>query len=606
MFKRIAFVLAFILIWFQGYTQISVIPQPTEVTLQSKVDSFSITPKTVLVINNSSLQPSVDFFNLYLQEVSGFTLKVSTRETGDNSIFLTSQNNIHGESGSYTLDVTKKGVTITGKDGSGVFYGMQTLLQLLPVKKASVLNIPLVKVNDSPRYQYRGMMLDVSRHFFPVEFVKKFIDYLALHKINYFHWHLTEDQGWRIEIKKYPKLTQVGAYRDGTIIGHYPGTGNDGKRYGGYYTQKQVKGIVAYADKRYITVVPEIEMPGHSSAALAAYPYLGCTGGPYQVRQTWGVSKDVYCAGNDSVFVFLENVLDEVTALFPSKYIHIGGDESPKDRWKVCPKCKKRISNQNLKDEHELQSYFIQRIEKHLNSKGRTLIGWDEILEGGLAPNAVVMSWRGEKGGIEATKQKHPVIMTPSSHLYFDQFQGKRSVEPLAIGGYLTLEKVYSYNPTPSVLTTEEAKYIKGVQANLWTEYIKSPEHAEYMIMPRLSALSEVGWTEPQQKNWTDFKRRMEKQYQRYEALDVNYAKTVFNVKQTIVIETERTLATVTLETDSFEPMIYYTLDGSEPTINSLRYTKPFTVNKSTTIKAANLKDGQPVGKTSEQQVIIN
>ncbi|HET7898260.1 MAG TPA: family 20 glycosylhydrolase, partial [Flavisolibacter sp.] len=335
-------------------------------------------------------------------------------------------------------------------------------------------------------------------------------------------------------------------------------------------------------------------------------PSLGCTGGPYKVQQTWGVFNDVYCAGNDSVFTFLQNVVDEVIALFPSKYIHIGGDECPKESWKKCARCQQRIKENGLKDEHQLQSYFVQRMEKYINSKGRSIIGWDEILEGGLAPNAAVMSWRGEKGGIEAAKQKHEVVMTPNSHLYFDHYQGKSSDEPLAIGGYTTLERVYSYNPTPKELTAEEGKFVKGVQANLWTEYIPSTEQVQYMIMPRMAALSEVAWTQPEQKSWNDFQQRMEQQYQRYGALGINYAKSAFNVRQSILLESATAKATVTLATDIHAPQIYFTLDGSEPTVNAKLYTKPFDVRKSATIKAACFKNGEQLGKTSVQQVVIN
>lgn len=587
------------------FAQLAIIPKPDEVVMGSTTGSFTINPQTIIVVEHSSLQPSADFFNQYLQQVYGFAIKTSKKTKAANAIILSVEKDKQSSPSAYAMEVDKGNVTINGADESGVFYGMQTLLQLLPVEKTSALNIPLLQIKDAPRFQYRGMHLDVTRHFFPVDFVKKYIDYLALHKMNFFHWHLTDDQGWRIEIKKYPKLIEVGAYRDGTIIGHYPGTGNDGKRYGGYYTQKEIKEVVAYAAKRYVTVVPEIEMPGHSTAALAAYPSLGCTGGPYKVRETWGVSRDVFCAGNDSVFSFLQNVVDEVMELFPSKYIHIGGDESPKDKWKLCPKCQQRIKDNNLKDEHELQSYFIQRIERYINSKGRTIIGWDEILEGGLAPNAVVMSWRGEKGAIEAAKQKHEVIMTPNSHLYFDQFQGKASGEPLAIGGYLTLEKVYAYNPIPKELSAEEATYIKGIQANLWTEYITTTNHAEYMMMPRLSALSEVAWTQPVQRNWEDFKKRMVHQYQRYDALGINYAKAVYDVRQTILIESALTRATVTLANDSYGTQICYSLDGSEPTSRSTAYKNPFVIRKSATIKAASFKDGKQLGKTSLQEIVL-
>jgi hexosaminidase len=604
-FKKIFCFILIVLASHQLWAQVSIIPKPAEITILPGVDSFAVTPKTVIVIGDKSLQPSVDFFNEYLKQVLGFQLKTAKKLPVGNAIALS----VHKDgrvSGAYKMDINKRSVVVNGEDESGVFYAMQTLLQLLPVDKAEQLRIPLLQIKDAPRFQYRGMHLDVGRHFFPVSFIKQYIDYLALHKMNYFHWHLTEDQGWRIEIKKYPRLTQVGAYRNGTIIGHYPGTGNDGKRYGGFYTQKEIKEIVTYAARRYITVVPEIEMPGHSAAALTAYPSLGCTGGPYEVRQTWGVSKDVFCAGNDSVFTFLQDVLDEVMALFPSRYIHVGGDECPKDRWKECPKCQRRIKDNHLKDEHELQSYFIQRIEKYINSKGRILIGWDEILEGGLAPNAVVMSWRGEQGGIEAARQKHDVIMTPSAYLYFNQYQGKASTEPLAIGGYLTLQKVYSYNPVPEQLSAEEAKYIRGVQANLWTEYIATQENATYMALPRMAALAEIAWTSPEQKNWDDFSRRMQQQYQRYDALNIVYAKTVYDVQQTILLESALSRATVSLADDAYGTKIYYTLDGSEPSNSSSLYSKPFIVRKSVIVKAASFKDGKKVGQTTVQQVIIN
>ncbi len=343
--------------------------------------------------------------------------------------------------GRYTMKVSSSGIVITGDTHAGTFYGIQTLIQLLPVKPRAAFTIRAVSIDDYPRFGYRGLHLDVGRHFFPVAFVKKYIDYIALHKMNYFHWHLTEDQGWRIEIKKYPRLTGIGSCRSGTIIGHYPGTGNDSVRTCGFYTQDEIRDVVRYAADRYITILPEIELPGHSSAALTAYPWLGCTGGPYQVQQTWGVFKDVFCAGNDSTFRFLEDVLDEVMALFPSKYIHIGGDECPKTSWKSCPKCQKRIKDNGLKDENELQSYFVQRIGKYINSKGRRMIGWDEILEGGLAPDATVMSWRGEQGGIDAAKQDHDVIMTPGSYVYFDHAQSKDE-DSVTIGGYLPLDTV--------------------------------------------------------------------------------------------------------------------------------------------------------------------
>jgi len=380
------------------------------------------------------------------------------------------------------------------------------------------------------------MHLDVGRHMFPVATIKEFIDLIAMHKMNTFHWHLTEDQGWRIEIKKYPKLTEVGAFRKETLIGHGATPRKDqkfdGKPYGGFYTQEEVKDIVDYAAKRHITVIPEIELPGHSLAAIAAYPELGNTGKQYDVGTRWGVFKEIY-APTDKTFSFLEDVLTEVMELFPSKLIHIGGDEAPKDEWKQSKFAQQLIKKEGLKDEHELQSYFIKRIEKFVNSKGRNIIGWDEILEGGLAPNAAVMSWRGTEGGIEAAKQKHYVVMTPGHSCYFDHYQSKdKENEPLAIGGYLPVEKVYSYDPTPKELSKEEQKYILGAQANVWTEYIATPEYLEYMILPRMDAMAEVVWTKPDNKNWDDFKERLNPMAKRYDVMGLNYAKHVFTGKK--------------------------------------------------------------------------
>src|SRR6266496_1869237 len=476
--------------------QVNIIPRPVSVKQPKIALNFSITPATQIVLEGSNLDNSVNFLNDYLQQFYHFKLKLVKNSQGNNVIRLNYERKDNPIPGAYRMTVDNKGVYIAGDNETGVFYGIQTLIQLLPIemtkslpdRQAGKLPIPFISIADYPRFPYRGMHLDVGRHFFPVSFVKKYIDYIALHKMNYFHWHLTEDQGWRIEIKKYPRLTQVGAWRNGTIIGRFPGTGNDGIRNGGFYTQDEIKEVVKYAANRYITVIPEIEMPGHCSGAIAAYPFLSCfpnestkhppqcawsgdTTGK-QVQQTWGVFDDVYCAGKDSTFKFLQDVLDEVMALFPSKYIHVGGDESPKANWKRCPLCQKRIKDEHLKDEHELQSYFIQRMEKYLNSKGRTLIGWDEILEGGLAPNAVVMSWRGEAGGIAAARQRHEVIMTPTGCCYFDYGQGDPRREPLNIGGWLPLDTVYSYDPVPKALQPDEAKYILGAQGSVWTEFL--------------------------------------------------------------------------------------------------------------------------------------
>jgi hexosaminidase len=510
----------------QSSTAVNIIPKP--VNLKVKAGSFKLDKNTVIVLKDEGNKDAADFFNDYLQKFYGYSLDVKDAAEG-NYISLSTKKFIKASENDehYTLNGSAKSVAIDGDSYAGTFRGVQSLIQLLPVKKSSSLQLPLVSISDQPRLKYRGLMLDVARHFFDVDFVKRYIDFIALHKMNTFHWHLTDDQGWRVEIKKYPKLTEVGGYRDGTIIGHYPGTGNNNIHYGGFYTQDQIKDVVAYATKRHITVIPEIEMPGHAKAALASYPNLGCTGGPYEVKQTWGVEPDVFCAGNDSVFSFLQDVLDEVLPLFPSQYVHVGGDECPKDRWKTCPKCQKRIKENGLKDEHELQSYFVQRMEKYINSKGKKIIGWDEILEGGLAPNATVMSWRGEEGGIEAAKQDHDVVMTPGSHVYLDHAQSKKE-DSLTIGGYTSVQKVYSYEPVPPVLNDQQKKHILGAQGNVWTEYMTSPRKVEYMIFPRLSALSEVLWTPATSKSWNDFEKRLGVQFKRYDLWGVNYSRALF------------------------------------------------------------------------------
>lgn len=512
--------------------QVRIIPEPAEIKMPATAGQFVITPQTPIVLEGSGLENSAAFLNDYLQEVYGFKLPVQTNAYAG-GIRLNYERMDHPIPGAYNMEVRKDAILINGDNANGVFYGIQTLIQLLPLEKSSSLSVPYVEISDFPRFQYRGLHLDVARHFFPVEYVKKYIDYIALHKMNTFHWHLTDDQGWRIEIKKYPKLTSVGGYRDGTIIGRYPGKGFDSVRYGGYYTQEQVKEVVEYAAKRYINVIPEIEMPGHASAALTAYPSLGCTGGPYKVQGTWGVFEEVFCAGNDEVFTFLQDVLDEVMPLFPSKYIHVGGDECPKESWKKCPKCQQRIKDLKLKDEHELQSYFVQRMEKYINSKGKIIIGWDEILEGGLAPNAVVMSWRGVEGGITAARQNHDVIMTPTSHMYFDYSQ-TRNEDSVTIGGYIPLEKVYNYEPIPDELNAAQAKHILGAQANLWTEYIRYPSKVEYHIFPRLSALSEVLWSPKEKKDWGKFEQKLEDQFKRYALWKANYSKAYYDLKSFI------------------------------------------------------------------------
>lgn len=537
MLRLRSFVLVFLLLFAQReFAQsqsgkvLGIIPRPQKVEWRN--GSYSFPDKIMISLPDTTEQ--VRFIGQYLaghlRLLKGKKVSVVFRRHRADVLFklLTQYDSLIGDEG-YYLSVNRH-IVVKANTASGLFYGMESLLELLPPQIyghqqiSDNLSIPRLLITDYPRFKYRGMHLDVSRHFFTPDSIKQYIDLLAMHKMNVFHWHLTDDQGWRIEIKKYPRLTQVGAWRKETIVGkHFHPYVGDGKRYGGYYTQEQIKDIVHYANLRHVTIIPEIEMPGHSIAALASYPYLGCTGGPYEVGTRWGVYHDVYCAGNDSVFTFLENVLTEVMELFPSKYIHIGGDEVPKDRWHNCPKCQARIRNLGLKDENELQSYFIRRIEKFLNAHGRYIIGWDEILEGGLAPNATVMSWRGEKGGIEAAKKHHYVIMTPSGYCYFDHYQYDPKTEPLAIGGYTPLSKVYSYDPVPKQLTPDEAKYILGAQGNVWTEYIPTFRRVEYMALPRMCALSEVVWTEPDRKDWQNFLRRLQQQFKRFDLMGVNY-----------------------------------------------------------------------------------
>ncbi|WP_339708542.1 beta-N-acetylhexosaminidase [uncultured Kriegella sp.] len=527
-----------------------IVPKP--VSLVSAKGSFLVNTKTY-ISNPTALKAEAEYLSEMLGSAVGAELPFEPGKTGEGGILLKLDENIENEEG-YELVVAYNKIIISGKSAKGVFYAIQTLRQLMPPTIESgttletELSIPAVVIKDEPRFAYRGMMLDVSRHFFPVSFVKKYIDLIALHKMNTLHWHLTEDQAWRIEIKKYPRLTEVGAFRNGTIIGHHPGTANDQEVYGGFYTQEEVKDIVAYASKQHVTIIPEIEMPGHGAAAIAAYPYLSCfpeepttvfndmmsdkgrelqkSGTHKIVQETWGVMDDVFCGGKESTFAFLQDVLDEVIPLFPSKYVHIGGDESPKANWERCPNCQARIKKEKLSDEHELQSYFVQRMEKYINGKGKQIIGWDEILEGGLAPNATVMSWRGEKGGIEAAQQHHDVIMTPTTYNYFDYYQSEDTDnEPLAIGGFLPLEKVYSYNPIPDELDKEEESFVLGAQGNVWTEYMKTEDQVEYMTFPRMTALSEVVWSPQESRSWEDFKERLEHLAKRYDVLDIDYAK---------------------------------------------------------------------------------
>ena len=491
---------------------IAILPKPVHVMVN---DGFFEIRKNTKIIVDSETRPLGEMLRTLIAPSMGFELDISDGNPVRNSIQLSVDPSLEElEEEGYRLTVDKKGVLIEAPAEAGIFYGMQTLRQLLPVEIFSEIAdedvrwaIPSVEIKDYPRFKWRGMHLDVCRHFMPVEFVKKYIDLIAIQKMNRLHLHLTDDQGWRIEIKEYPKLTEISAWRDETIVGHYRDEPRkfDGKIHGGFYTHDEIREIVAYAEERYVTIVPEIEMPGHGQAALAAYPEISCTGGPFKVSTIWGIREEVFCAGNEMTFEFLENVLREVLDLFPGEYIHVGGDECPKDRWEKCPKCQARIREEGLHDEHELQSYFITRMEKYLAANNRRLIGWDEILEGGLPPNATVMSWRGEEGGIAAAKSGHDVVMTPYGYTYFDYYQADPENEPLAIGGLLPLEKVYSYDPVPTALNEQQQTHILGVQGQVWTEYIPSPEKAEYMAFPRACAMAEIGWTPLDRKNFNEF-----------------------------------------------------------------------------------------------------
>lgn len=586
-----------------GQTNVSLIPMPQNIAYHS--GSFVLHPKTVIQTNDVTSFEAL-FLKESIKNQTGLDLKI-VKEVPNNVATIHLVFDVQGPDASdfkenYKLEVTAKSITVKAEYNQGIFYGIQTLLQLIPFEHKSDIKVPCLQIVDSPKFKWRGMHLDVGRHFFPTAFIKKYIDYLALYKLNTFHWHLTEDQGWRIEIKKYPKLTQVGAWREGSMVGHYNEQKFDTIHYGGFYTQNEIKEVVAYATERHITIVPEIEMPGHSLAALAAYPELSCTGGPFKVGTKWGVFDNVYCP-KEETFTFLENVLTEVMALFPSEYIHIGGDECPKTRWKNCTHCQKIIHEKGLKDEHELQSYFIQRIEKFVNSKGRKIIGWDEILEGGLAPNAAVMSWRGTEGGIAAAKEKHYVVMTPGSHCYFDHYQGEPKNEPIAIGGYTNVEKVYAFNPVPKELTPEEAAFILGAQANVWTEYMNTPEHVEYMIMPRMAALSEVLWGTSDTANYKNFEQRLIQHFSIYDHKGINYSRALFEVTSK-VHPAENGVA---FELQSVHPNgIKFTTDGSEPDAASTSYEKPIIINANQTIKAAYFENGKAKSATIEQPFTIS
>ncbi len=584
-----------------------VVPMPQKV-VATQGGAFQLSPKTLICYpsNNKALKREAEFLADYIHETTGLTLGITNMPAQRNCIRLTASLK-HSNPEAYMLRANSDIILIDGASSAGVFYGVQTLRKSLPTGACGErgITVPATEVTDAPRFSYRGAHLDVSRHFVGVDSVRRFIDMLALHNINRFHWHLTDDQGWRIEIKKYPKLTTIGSQRDETVIGHNTGR-YDGIPYGGFYTQKQIKEIVKYAAERHITIVPEIDMPGHMQAALTAYPELGCTGGPYKVWTMWGVSDNVLCAGNDKTLKFIDDVLDEVVKLFPSQYIHVGGDECPKTVWKTCPKCQARIKANGLEAdgkhsaEERLQSYVIRHAEEHLTKLGRSMIGWDEILEGGLAPNASVMSWRGEAGGIEAAKQNHDVVMTPNTYLYFDYYQSADTKnEPEAIGGYLPIERVYSYEPMPKSLTAAQQKHIIGVQANCWTEYMPTYRQIEYMELPRMAALSEVQWSKPENKDYDKFLERLPRLIDIYNVKGYNYARTIYNVHMTLSQDTTRHAIMAELTTFDNAP-VHYTLDGSEPTTASPRYTAPIAIDKTCKLRAASFRGNTKTPEVGE------
>jgi hexosaminidase len=606
-----------LLLSFSGFGQsdqdFRIIPKPAR--MEPRDGRFIFSPETIVRFpsNNAGLKTLAENFIRQFHAATGFLLRTENRPeatpTGTFLAFMPVSDANLGDEG-YRLAVTTSAITIEATKPAGFFYAIQSLYQLLPpeifrstpVGLSATWSVPACRIEDKPRYGYRGLHLDVARHFFPVSFIKKYIDLLSLHKFNTFHWHLTDDQGWRIEIKKYPKLTQVGSRRKETLIGHYYESDPqqfDGQSYGGFYTQDEVREVVRYAKSKYVTIIPEIEMPGHALAILAAYPEFGCSGGPYETATKWGIFTDVLCP-YDRTFTFLQDVLTEVMTLFPGPYIHIGGDECPKISWKKSPFCQNLMKKLKLKNENQLQSYFISRIDQWVSSKGWKTIGWDEILEGNspairVSPSATVMSWRGIDGGLKAARQNHDVIMTPGDFLYLDHYQADRSQEPLAFGRFTPLEKTYSYDPTPADWPVAAQKHIIGAQANVWTEYLKTAGQVEYMVWPRAAAVAELVWTPLDQKNWPDFIRRLPLLFKRLDALGVSYSRAYYDVVAETIPQPDGTLQ-IALATPEETAEIRYSTDGSTPTAQSARYHRPFNLTKPTTVKAVTVKNGAVIG----------
>lgn len=599
-----------------------IIPIPYKAEMKSGY--FKVNRHTDIVMNSSDgdVQMVADGLKEKLSKATGSNITIGqvTGNQPGNSIFLNIDQSLRESTGKegYNLSVIKSKIEISAAEPAGLFYGVQTLYQLLPagiysnpdsLANADLdLKIPCLEVTDMPAFPWRGMHLDVSRHFFPKEFIKKYIDLIALHKMNVFHWHLTDDNGWRIQIDRYPLLTDVAAWRadrEGVpwteCQPQHPG---ESATYGGFYTKDDIREIVEYARERFITIIPEIEMPGHAAEVFAAYPEFSCSGKKITVQTgSYWPNSDILCAGKDETFTFLENVLDEVIELFPSEYIHIGGDEADKTAWKACPYCQARIRKEGLSGVDELQSYFVKRIEKYLNAKGRKMIGWDEILQGGVAPGATIMSWQGFEGGIDAARQGHQVVMCPGSYCYFDHYQADPEFQPLAIGGLTTAKKVYSFSPIPSALSGEEGKMILGAQGNLWTEYISTPSHAEYMALPRMTALAEVLWSPAGLRNWDDFRSRLQTQFNRFSIMKVDYCQGSGNVDATPLMNFDNKPYSLKLETEIPGTSIFYTMNGNDPDENSFRYKKPISIDNSVTLKAIAFKDGKKLEKPASYDV---
>lgn len=604
-----------------GKTKPGIVPVPVMMKMLSGTYTLRDSSELLFTAGNAELKQTAVLFAEQLTHAGGPALKILGVGKDYKSLpgIILVIKPADNQSEGYELKISKRNIIITGESAAGVFYGVQSLLQLLPPEvcankaQASPVKweVPCIDIKDHPRYPYRGMHLDVSRHFFPKEFIKRYIDLIAMYKMNTFQWHLTDDNGWRIEIKKYPKLMSISAWRvdreDLPWKERPPQKKGERANYGGYYTQDEIREIVAYAKERYVTVIPEIEMPAHCLEVLAAYPQLSCTGGPFTVAPgKYWPNRDIFCAGNDSTFTFIEDVLTEIIDLFPSPYIHIGGDEADKTRWQACPKCQARIKSEGLKNEKELQSYFIKRVEKFLVTKNKKLVGWDEILEGGLPPEATVMSWRGIDGGISAARQGHDVIMTPTSYCYFDYYQADTLFEPKAIGGFTTLKKVYSYEPTPAELTITQSKHILGAQGNLWTEYIPTTKHAEYMAVPRMIALAEVVWSPKKERDWTDFRHRMLDQFKRLDYMQVNYSKGSFKVDVTTYYDTKSETLKAILSSEQLDLPVSFTLNGNDPVLTSPVYSEPIDIKSNCYLKAGLFVDGKLKEKFTERNIMIH